>query len=239
MIQEIRSSVGERSLVDRLRDFIANQPSGDDRLPPERQLAEKLGVGRATLRKALDALEAEGYLYRHVGRGTFITSRSSAGVPSLSRIYETTNPLDVMEVRLILEPRAARLAAMRITSAELSQIEHTIERGHSSPDTKTFEIWDARFHLEVAAASRNELLSALLSIVQATRESQIWGNVKERSVTRESRERYTEEHRAIARALRMRDPSQAEEQMAKHLSGVAKEIQGALGQLDFNYRPSE
>jgi DNA-binding FadR family transcriptional regulator len=228
-MQKNRFTATDGSLIERLRAFIADQPEDENRLPPERELALRLGVGRKALRKALDALEAEGCLYRHVGRGTFVRGRASVSVPPLSRIFETTNPLDVMEVRLILEPRAARLAAMRISGAELAEIDRTIERGEASQDTQAFESWDGRFHQQVASASRNELLSALLAIVQATRDSQVWGNVKQRTVTRESRERYTSEHRVIARALRMRDAAEAEEAMARHLAGVAREIHAALG----------
>src|SRR5690606_5359694 len=96
---------------------------------------------------------------------------------------------------------------------ELAELEEIMQRGEASPDTRTFELWDARFHSAIAAASRNELLSALLSIVQATRASQTWETIKVGNVTRQAREQYTQEHKEIFRALRERDASEAEARM--------------------------
>ena len=79
----------------------------DTKLPAERELSEQLGVSRADLRKALATLEAEGQLWRHVGKGTFTGSRAIE-VLSLAEIDRETNPAEVMRTRLLFEPIIAR-----------------------------------------------------------------------------------------------------------------------------------
>ena len=76
----------------------------DPRLPPERELAEELGVSRGTLRKALADLEVEGLIWRHVGRGTFVGNRPVETVQDLGEVTRRTNPAGVMEARLRWSP---------------------------------------------------------------------------------------------------------------------------------------
>ncbi|MDH5557125.1 MAG: GntR family transcriptional regulator, partial [Alphaproteobacteria bacterium] len=83
----------------------------NSRLPPERDLCEKFGVKRAVLRKSLAKLEADGHIWRHVGKGTFVGSPTSNLLDDISSIANRTNPSEVMQARLTVEPELARLAA--------------------------------------------------------------------------------------------------------------------------------
>src|SRR3546814_2399489 len=74
----------------------------DSRLPPERRLSEMLGVSRVALRKALAALETEGQLWRHVGKGTFIGSRPIDTFADIAAITRRSNPGEVMRTRLLI-----------------------------------------------------------------------------------------------------------------------------------------
>ena len=105
-----------QGVLTQLRAYLAHAGGlAGARLPPERQLAEELGVSRGTLRHALADLEAEGLIWRHVGRGTFIGNRPVDTVQDLSEVTRRTNPAGVMEARLSLEPELARLAALHAT----------------------------------------------------------------------------------------------------------------------------
>ena len=103
-------------LLARLDECIAVEASpASGRLPPERELASRLGVSRAELRKALGQLEAEGILSRQVGRGTFLTARSESISDIASRLTLKTSPPAAMQARLLIEPELAALAATMAT----------------------------------------------------------------------------------------------------------------------------
>ena len=78
----------------------------EQRLPPERALASQIGIGRRALRRALEVLEAEGRIWRHQGKGTFVGQRPPPAQPDWDGMSSRTNPLEVMEARLELEPGA-------------------------------------------------------------------------------------------------------------------------------------
>ena len=92
----------------------------DGRLPPERELCESLGVSRGDLRKALDVLERDGHIWRHVGKGTFVGSGPVEEAIGISEIAGSSNPADVMRARLIIEPEIAREAALHATIADIA-----------------------------------------------------------------------------------------------------------------------
>ncbi len=100
-----------------MRDVVSRIQRGvwlsGHRIPPERELCASYRVARKTVRRALKALQDEGLLVRYVGRGTFVRSAPEATVSELLGGMETASPTDVMEVRLIIEPQAAALAARR------------------------------------------------------------------------------------------------------------------------------
>ena len=103
--------------------------SVDSRLPPERELSRSLGVSRAGLRQALAVLEAEGQIWRHVGKGTFVGSRPIGETVAVSEIAARSNPSDVMRARLILEPELTREAALHATLDDIAA--YVVARAHA------------------------------------------------------------------------------------------------------------
>ena len=100
----------ERGVITQLRAYLAQAELPEDgRLPPERDLSEALGVSRTELRKALGVLEAEGQIWRHVGKGTFVGSRPIDRIADIAALAKRTNPAEVMRARLIVEPEIATL----------------------------------------------------------------------------------------------------------------------------------
>lgn len=192
------------------------------RLPPERELVKIFGVSRGTLRKALAELEAEGRIWRHVGQGTFVGARRrvESDAPGLM----STNPVEIMETRILLEPGITGLTAMRATSLELQEMAACIAEGEKAPDVATFERWDSRFHRLIAQSARNALLMRLFDAVNAGREDELWGRLKSVSVTLERRRIYLQQHRAIIDAIRDRDTGGAEAAMLEHLTAVRQHL---------------
>ena len=195
-----------------------------DRLPAERDLARLLEVSRGTLRKALMLLEREGRLWRHVGQGTFIGTRGRPKADGLGGAIDLTSPAEVMEVRLMLEPRIASLAALRATLAELREMEQAVARGQAATETATFEQWDGRFHRLIAVSARNALLLALFDTVNAAREGELWGRLKAASLNPERRKLYARQHVRVVAAIRDRDSAGAARLMEEHLATVQRHL---------------
>ena len=106
----------------------------NDRLPPERSLSGELGVSRAELRKALAALEADGLIWRHVGRGTFIGARPVHNLDDVAFLGQLANPAQVLDARVAIEPELARLAALHAIRADLEAIRICCHRGRAAAD---------------------------------------------------------------------------------------------------------
>ena len=92
-------------------------------MPPERELAAEIGVGRRALRRALEVLEDEGLIWRQQGKGTFGGSQQISSTLRVNNLAEFTNPIEVMEVRIEIEPVLARMAATKATPALIQQLE--------------------------------------------------------------------------------------------------------------------
>jgi len=215
-----------------LKDFIeAEGLEPGDRLPPERDLALKLGLPRTALRRMLSSLEKEGRLIRHVGRGTFIAGSgvsSSALRPPATYEGDTfrTYPAEVFEARLIIEPKIAALAALRATRQEVEEMQKSIARGNASESMGEFEKWDAVFHRIIVQAARNGLLASLYEGIHAVRAGNLWGKMKEQSLTSERMTAYIVSHQAILDAIKDRDSREAERTMYDHIIEARTNILG-------------
>ncbi len=193
-------------------------------LPSERSLAEQLQISRSTLRKALATLESEGELWRHVGRGTFVGKCPAVESEVFPLPADLTNPSEVMEVRLILEPEIAVLAAHRATKTDITFMRQCLVKGDAARDTATFEMWDGALHRVIAEAARNTLLLALFQAVNAVRGHAIWGELKEATLTKQRRKRYVVQHYNMVNAIERRDAVDSQRLTREHLKAVRDDM---------------
>ncbi|NMH95991.1 FadR family transcriptional regulator [Pseudonocardia sp. K10HN5] len=191
-------------------------------LPTERDLVERLAAPRSAVRRALAALERDGLVVRHVGRGTFVTEPPDR--PGMAPA--DTSPAEIMQVRLLIEPQVASLAARVATQADLDRIAHCLARGGQSDDHEGFEAWDGALHRAIAQAAHNGLLLTMFDVMNDARALPVWGSLKSRTSTPERRRCYHAEHTAIVDALRDRDPDGARDRMREHLAGVSDNLLG-------------
>lgn len=196
----------------------------DSQLPPERILSEQLSVSRHALRKALKVLRDLGELDpAKSGR------RASTGHPAASaRLVQSTNPLEVMEMRLMLEPALARLAALRASPDEIARI---VQAARSPVGTSPSQA-DQEFHRAVAAGSRNSLASELhilLHRVQNDSRLRYTDSDSDRRLTEDRVRMRDAEHQKIAEAIAARDPDRAEAAMYDHLERTQRKLTGRLG----------
>jgi GntR family uxuAB operon transcriptional repressor len=193
------------------------------KLPTERELVQRLDAPRSAIRRALDALEREGVVIRHVGRGTFLTEAAMAHVDGAPA---NTSPAEIMQVRQLLEPQVAILAARVATQADLDRIAECLAGGGASEDFESFERWDAKLHRAIATAAHNGLLMNMFDVMNTARALPVWGSLKRRTSTPELRRCYHGEHTAIVEALCDRDPLGAGESMRAHLQHVSDSLLG-------------
>jgi len=207
-------------LLTQLREMIAK----GSQLPPERTLAEGLNVSRHALRKALKELRDTGELdVAKTGRRA-LTERAT----SSTRLVQSTNPLEVMEMRLMIEPSLARLAALRASPDEIARILQTSQ----SPAGLSPSQADQEFHRAVAAGSRNSLASELhilLHRVQNDARLRFTDSDSDLHITEDRVKMRDMEHQRIADAIAARDPNGAEEAMYDHLERTQRKLTGRLG----------
>lgn len=194
------------------------------RLPPERVLAQKLDVGRRSLRRALGTLQGEGHILRQQGRGTFVAARNFGAAVATDRILENTNPLEVIELRLAMEPRMARLAAVRASRCDISRLNELADSTANAGDPAEYECADAAFHRRVAQAARNALFLSLYDVVSVNRTESSWQQLGENARCYKRQTTYAEFHRAIAAAIGERNAEKAEQLMYEHLSDVQRYV---------------
>lgn len=223
-------SVDADDVVAKLRSYIAEggyKPG--DRLESERDLIVRLDVTRARLRKALDALEHEGAIWRHVGKGTFIASPNVATGPSnLKLLSEQVTPVQLMRARLSLEPAIAREAALHASEEAVRRLKHSRDLAMEAPDWDEYEPQDDNFHRELAEATDNVLLLSLFDHLNAVRRAVAW-NMVVRSSDRPPRTHSSfSEHDAIVAAVEARDPKAAQDAMRAHLGSVSARLFGEV-----------
>ncbi|MBE9603790.1 FadR family transcriptional regulator [Acetobacteraceae bacterium H6797] len=195
----------------------------DGRLPPERELAEALGVSRGDLRKALAAMEAEGQLWRHVGKGTFLGARPLAQIDDVAAIAGLTNLAEVREARLALEPRLARMAAAR--RADVGPMREAMEASRRAGlSWRGFEGQDARLHRAIAEAAGNPLLLHLFDQLAAVRRVLTWDRARERPGGPPADHHSFDDHERIVAAIAAGEEESAEAAMTAHIGEVHRRV---------------
>ncbi len=198
------------------------------RLPPERQLASSLGVGRSAVREALAALEILGIVDVRPGSGTYLRGNASELLPqtlSWGLMLGEPRTVELIEVRGALEIYAARLAATRITDEALERLGTRVAEMRANLDNlKAFVEADLQFHLELAQAINNTVLLDLLQSIRSL--LRVW---VERGVQDPEQALIAiEEHAAVHAAIATRDPDAAASAMAVHMNTAGKRLAGSI-----------
>lgn len=212
--------------LDRLRAYIDTEGfSPGDRLPPERDLTVSLNLSRSTLRKALDALEREGAIWRHVGKGTFIAAKSGGdGGVSLAELSNQVTPVHLTRARMSLEPAMAREAAVNASAEAIARLKLARDRARNAATWDEYEAQDDVLHRAVAQAADNPLLLALFDQLNQVRRAVAWNSVV-RTSERPPRDHSSfAEHDQLVAAIEARDAAAAHAAMRTHLGSVAARL---------------
>ncbi len=218
--------VFDRIKQGKLAEVIAAQIRGEirsgalalgDRLPPERELIEQLGVSRATVREALMLLEADGFIQVRAGRhgGAYVTSPKLERLATILDVIlavEQTTTDQLLEARSLMEPLAVRLATARADESDFERIQGSIDRAAEHPEAPDIVAEEsARFHVLVAESTHNGVISALTATTQQliySRAFTAFGT--ETAATLRA-------HQRILDAMRARDAEAAVRRMVRHV----------------------
>ena len=170
-----------------IREYCSDNSLGvGDRLPPERRLVELLRMSRTQLRRGLARLEAERIITRTVGRGTFLLQSHSGA--------ENISPRDVLVVRLLLEPAIVKLSIATATLADLGKLVEIMEASEKASTPDEWERLDAALHTAIVKSTHNPLVVDLYDRITEARNASVWGELKRRSYSPESRAAYERHH---------------------------------------------
>ena len=204
-------------------------PVAGDRLPDERALARELSCSRQTLRSALAALEAEGQIWRHVGKGTFRGPRPFGHPIRENVLIEASSPKQLMRARILIEPPIAAEAALVATASDLRHLTRLVGQGRRAINRAECEQADARFHRGVAELAGNPVLLSLLDHLSGVRRRAAWQREWDQTYRRVGVDEFTghhsAQHQAVLDAIAARDGMGAEQAMRVHLETIARAMQ--------------
>jgi len=190
-------------------------------IPTEREICERLGVTRHAVRKALEMLEADGKIWRHIGRGTFVGPAPGPNPADPKSVARHTTPREIADARRLLEPQLAAAAAGRATSAQIGDIEDALRRCAASRNMEAYEVADESFHRALAAATGSILLRSLFETINEARKEIAWGAMRTSILKPERRDAFTAEHERVVQAIRNRDANAAWAAMNAHVATIA------------------
>ena len=185
-----------------------------EKLPSERDLAEMLQVSRPTIREAMIALEVSGLIDVRTGSGIYVAD----GNPQrIALVDEGVGPFELLELRLIVEPEAAALAAERMTPGQLSALRETFEEMRSADQTPLVEEVDRRFHLAIAAGTENTAIMYSVEWLWALRSQSGLSSQFHQLIIEEGIYPVVDQHKDILQSLEANDPQGARAAMRAHL----------------------
>jgi len=229
-------TIRKSSAPEMVAEQILNQiKSGDlspgDRLPPQRELSTLLGVGRSSVREAINALAVMGYLDVAQGRGTYIAAdlpEATAPLAQFDAALKAGSILDLMDVRELLEGRSAGLAAERAEGQKIRRLENAIQDMRQCGEAyESFLEADIHFHQALAEASENQILCELTRLIL----NKVVAHHLRLRTTRLSpgyREISIETAEKIVTAIKAGDSEAAAEWTGQHLNAIKAELKDIL-----------
>jgi len=218
-----------RRLYEQISQKLAKAIAGGEyevgqRLPSERELAQTFGVSRPTVREAIIALELDGLVEVRLGSGVYVTHRQP---PAGAEGAKDIGPFELLEARRAIEGEACALAALRIDDEQLRQLSALV--AEMRDDNKHNEILmseeaDRRFHELIAASTQNSAIIVAVQMLWDARARSPQSHLVDDKVRARGLKPPIDEHTAIVRALKKRDPEAARAAMHEHISRVMEDL---------------
>jgi DNA-binding FadR family transcriptional regulator len=223
------ASVSGHAALAQLRAYIADRAfKPGERLPPERVLCIDLGLNRSDLRRALEVLERENRLWRHVGKGTFLTEVDPTAAPPgpFEQLAQQVSPADVLRARAALEPAIAREAALHASASAIAKLRLNLDRAVQAATWREYEALDNDFHRQIAESSGSTTLLALFDQLNTLRRMVSWGRMTRSGARPPADHTSFAEHARIVDEIAIRSPEAAQSAMRVHLRSVENRLLG-------------
>ncbi|WP_136659604.1 FCD domain-containing protein [Nitratireductor sp. XY-223] len=189
-----------------------------DRLRPERELAERFNAGRGTIRRAIRQLEESGYVQTRAGSGTYVIAGQDDKV---NDVIANASPLELIDARFAIEPHMCRLAVLNARQQDFEELERLLlQMERSVGDPTRFAELDTRFHAFIAETTGNKLLIWVLSQINSVRNQEQWSLMRHLTLNESMINQYNSQHRQIVNAIHSREPERAAMLMKDHLEAA-------------------
>ena len=225
MLKAIKKTRIYEEVVNQIHDLIRQAKiKAGDQLPSERELAETFGVSRTSVREALRALEAQGLVISRTGAGTFVADLpiESLVAPLATLLIEEKDALtDIFEMRKLIEPQIAALAAERATRRDIERLSKILAKQRGQVEQgKTGVEADAEFHYSIGQATQNQALEKLVSGLM-----EILSRSREESLQTPGRSQASlDSHYKILSAIEDHDQERARQAMLYHIEQVERNV---------------
>ena len=208
--------------------IVSGELAPGDRLPPEKELAERLGLSRNSMREAVKALEVIRVLDVRRGDGTYVTSLEPRllleAMSFVVDLHDHESLLEIFEVRRVLEAHATGAAAGRATDTDIAGLRSELRSVQPDTDIETLVEHDVRFHGAIVSLGGNRYLASLVdSLTSQTVRARVWRGLTEDGAV----ERTLHEHRGIVDALAAHDVELATSLATVHVAGVERWLRRA------------
>lgn len=227
--------------ISRIKGMIISGELGPgERLPPEKELSERLGLSRNSMREAIKALEVIRVLDVRQGDGTYVTSLEPRllveAISFVVDLHTDSSIIELFAVRRICEGAAASMAAGLIQPDQIEALRDQLARTRSTDSVEALVAHDLEFHSQIVAASGNGYLAALLeSLSSATVRARIWRGLTQTNAVTQT----LAEHQAILDALEAHDSKLAEALSVAHIAGVERWLRENVAELNSFMSSSE
>lgn len=212
-----------QQIADQIRDLIDGGGfEAGERLPPERDLAQQLGVSRPSLREALIALDIEGRVEVRSGAGVFVSAVRPDPAPRRTASMGES-PIQLMEARSVIEGEIVILACARAAPEQLARLRKLLKDMGTEIERRGARVdLDREFHLTLAEMSGNAVLARLVAELFDERHSPISAKIRSRFENTRTWKVALKEHEAVLAAIEARDPIAAQAAMRAHLRASAQ-----------------
>ncbi len=208
--------------------IVSGELAPGSRLPPEKELSERLGLSRSSMREAVKALEVIRVLDVRRGDGTYVTSLEPRllleAISFVVDLHDDASILEIFEVRRMLEPAATAMAARTIGADGIAKLRADVASVDPATDVESLVRHDLEFHRDIVGSSGNAYLASLIdTLTSRTIRARVWRGLTQAG----SVQRTLAEHDAIVDALESGDAELAQALATVHIAGVERWLRQA------------
>ncbi|GAB6169860.1 FadR/GntR family transcriptional regulator [Clostridium carnis] len=229
MFDEIKSTKVYEQVVEQIKTMVkAGVLKRGDKLPTERVMAEELGVSRTSVREALRALDVVGLIESRQGAGNYIKENFDSLLfepLSIMFMLQESNLMEIYELREMLELETTLLAARKISNSQIEKIGQLVEDLKNSEDENISVKLDKELHYTIAEASGNKLIIDILEVLSQIMDRFIKDLRKDILADKENKEKLSNLHEKLYKALKVRNENEAYKVMKDHFNLIRRYIE--------------